>query len=172
VNEETPEAKATSAIVTFAEAVDTNSLDAEDFVVSCDDKMYQPVITVKNSTSCLVKWGDNILIPGDYTLTVFTSDIKNTEGTAGTTNKSLNWISEGNIKMGDVNHDISVDIADAVCIVNHIVGKPTSVFIGAAADVNHDGVVDIADAVRVVNLIVGKINAFARQRDVTLPEPE
>ena len=39
-------------------------------------------------------------------------------------------------------------------------------------DVNSDGVVDIADAVRIVNLIVGKIKALARQRYVSLPEPE
>ena len=73
---------------------------------------------------------------------------------------------------GNVNADEGIDIADAVNIVNFIVGKPTSAFIKAAADVNGDGVIDIADAVRIVNLIVGKINAFARQRDVTLPDPE
>ena len=63
---------------------------------------------------------------------------------------------------GDVNGDGEVDIADAVCIVNHIVGKATPVFVEAAADVNNDGAVDIADAVRVVNLIVGKTNTLAR----------
>jgi hypothetical protein len=39
-------------------------------------------------------------------------------------------------------------------------------------DVDGDGVIDIADAVRIVNFIVGKINAFARQRESTQPEPE
>lgn len=80
----------------------------------------------------------------------------------------------GDLKVkGDVNGDGAVDIADAVCIVNHIVGKPTPVFNEAAADVNNDNDIDIADAVRIVNLIVGKIDAFARQRNsVTLPEPE
>jgi hypothetical protein len=74
--------------------------------------------------------------------------------------------------LGDVNNDGAIDIADAVCIVNHIVGKATPVFVEAAADVNNDGDIDIADAVRVVNLIVGKISAFARQRGRSLPEPE
>jgi hypothetical protein len=75
---------------------------------------------------------------------------------------------------GDVNDDSMVDIADAVCIVNHIVGKATPTFIEAAADVNNDGVIDIADAVRIVNLIVGKIDALAREHEVewNLPEPE
>jgi uncharacterized protein YjdB len=82
-------------------------------------------------------------------------------------NKSL-------ILPGDVNDDGAVDIADAVCIVNHIVGKATPTFIEQAADVNVDGVVDIADAVRIVNLIVGKIDVLTRKPDIddTLPEPE
>lgn len=75
---------------------------------------------------------------------------------------------------GDANGDNSIDIADAVCIVNHIVGKATPAFIEAAADANGDGVVDIADAVRIVNLIVGKIDALARKQylDDALPNPE
>jgi hypothetical protein len=73
---------------------------------------------------------------------------------------------------GDVNGDRDVDIADAVCIVNYVVGKPTPAFNAAAADANGDGDVDIADAVRIVNLVVGKINALARQRQISLPEPE
>lgn len=74
---------------------------------------------------------------------------------------------------GDANGDTSVDIADAVCIVNHVVGKATPTFIEAAADANGDGVVDIADAVRIVNLVVGKIPALAPRRDWrSMLEPE
>ena len=73
---------------------------------------------------------------------------------------------------GDVNNDGDVDIADAVCIVNYVVGKDTPVFVSKAADVNGDGDVDIADAVRIVNLVVGKIDALARKRTWTLPEPQ
>ena len=79
-----------------------------------------------------------------------------------------------NYTKGDANGDSMVDIADAVCIVNHIVGKATPSFIEAAADANGDGVVDIADAVRIVNLIVGKIDALGREHEIerNLPEPE
>lgn len=65
-------------------------------------------------------------------------------------------------KKGDANNDGDVDIADAVCIVNHVVGLPTPSFVKQAADANGDGDVDIADAVRIVNLVVGKINALSR----------
>jgi hypothetical protein len=64
--------------------------------------------------------------------------------------------------LGDVNGDGDVDIADAVCVVNHVVGKATPTFIEAAADVNGDGDIDIADAVKIVNLVVGKIDALSR----------
>ena len=87
--------------------------------------------------------------------------------------ETISILSVDNYLTGDVNGDGDVDISDAVCIVNHVVGKETPKYSEAAADVNCDGTVDIADAVRVINLIVGKIAAFARQRNsVTLPEPE
>jgi hypothetical protein len=66
------------------------------------------------------------------------------------------------IAKGDVNCDGSVDIADAVCIVNQVVGKTTPVFMESVADVNDDGDIDIADAVKIVNLVVGKIDALSR----------
>ena len=73
---------------------------------------------------------------------------------------------------GDANGDGTVDIADAVCIVNHVVGKDTPSYVAAAADANSDGVVDIADAVRIVNLVVGKIDALAPRFEFNLPEPQ
>ena len=73
---------------------------------------------------------------------------------------------------GDVNGDGDIDIADAVCIVNYVVGKQNAAFIEAAADVDGDGVVDIADAVRIVNLVVGKITALSRQMLFDMVEPE
>lgn len=87
------------------------------------------------------------------------------------TDGQINLFKESILK-GDVNDDGDVDIADAVCIVNHVVGKSTLVFNAAAADVNGDGDVDIADAVRIVNLVVGKIDALARRRQTSLPESE
>lgn len=62
---------------------------------------------------------------------------------------------------GDVNADGEVDVADAVCIVNHIIGKFVPIFIELAADVNNDNEIDIADAVCIVNYIIGKIPQFS-----------
>ena len=73
---------------------------------------------------------------------------------------------------GDVNGDGDVDIADAVCIVNHVVGKPNTSFNEDAADANGDGDIDIADAVHIVNYVVGKISVLAPRSEWNLPEPE
>ena len=73
---------------------------------------------------------------------------------------------------GDANGDSTVDIADAVCIVNHVVGKDAPTFVEASSDANGDGVVDIADAVRIVNLVVGKIETLAPVFHFSLPEPQ
>jgi hypothetical protein len=78
--------------------------------------------------------------------------------------------------LGDVNADGEMDIADAVCIVNHIIGKPTVVFMENVADANLDEEIDIADAVRIVNLIIGKISTLSHHgmeaTMVNLPEPQ
>ena len=55
---------------------------------------------------------------------------------------------------GDANGDGSLDINDAICIVNYLTGNPVAGFNAAAADVNGDGQVTIADAVIVVNIIL------------------
>ena len=73
---------------------------------------------------------------------------------------------------GDANGDGTVDIADAVCIVNHVVGKANATFVAEAADANKDGDIDIADAVHIVNYVVGKIDALARELNFSLPEPQ
>ncbi len=73
---------------------------------------------------------------------------------------------------GDANGDGAVDIADAVNIVNYVVGKSTPGFNDKAADVNGDGVVDIADAVRIVNLVVGKIDALAPKMELITHDPQ
>ena len=97
---------------------------------------------------------------GEYTVKVFNTELRISNGNDPKIVKSADTESKlivTNYTFGDVNDDGCVDIADAVCIVNYIVGKPTLVFIEAAADVNNDGVVDISDSVHIINFIVGKI---------------
>ena len=79
-----------------------------------------------------------------------------------------------NVIVGDVNDNGSVDIGDAVCIINHIVGKTNAVFVERAADVNGNGTYgEIGDAVSVVNIIVGKTTVqSARELRSNMLDPQ
>ena len=62
------------------------------------------------------------------------------------------------MQLGDVNGDGTVNIADAIGIVNKVVRKESATFYEEAADVNGDGRVNIADAIAIVNIVVRKDN--------------
>ena len=64
---------------------------------------------------------------------------------------------------GDVNGDAVVDLADAVLVINHYVGKTLTSFVEKTANVNSDDDIDLADAVRIINYYVGKISSLSRQ---------
>ena len=55
-------------------------------------------------------------------------------------------------KTGDANEDGSVDVTDAVAVINAYLTNDTSSINVDVADVNHDGVIDITDAVAIINL--------------------
>ena len=53
---------------------------------------------------------------------------------------------------GDANGDGSVDVTDAVAVINAYLTSDQSSINTGVADVNHDGVIDITDAVAIINL--------------------
>lgn len=56
------------------------------------------------------------------------------------------------LKTGDANGDGSVDVTDAVAVINaYLSGNNDNINVGVA-DVNHDNVIDITDAVAIINL--------------------
>lgn len=61
------------------------------------------------------------------------------------------------IKIGDVNGDGEVTIADANMIVNYYLGNNPEGFVIEAADVNGDGEVTIADANAIANIYLGEM---------------
>ena len=58
------------------------------------------------------------------------------------------------VKIGDVNNDGYVNIADVTCMVSYILGNTPPVFIMKAADVNNDDVINITDVTALVELIL------------------
>lgn len=92
---------------------------------------------------------------GDYTLTLKnimlgSKDLRNIYAGKDVT------ITYGVRAFGDANGDGKVDINDAVCIMNYLVGKLNTTFAYGAADVDGDGEITIADAVGVMNIILNK----------------
>ena len=72
---------------------------------------------------------------------------------------------------GDVDNDGTIDLADAVLIINYYVGKTVpSNFVEKAAYVDNDNVIDLADAVLVINYYVGKINALSRRSGLDMED--
>jgi hypothetical protein len=56
--------------------------------------------------------------------------------------------------LGDVNGDGFVNISDAVCLVNYILGQNPNPFVNEAADINSDSEINISDVVALVGLIL------------------
>ena len=63
-------------------------------------------------------------------------------------------ITVNRIKMGDTNGDGIVNVTDIVEVVNCIMGRPSAIFIRAAADLNGDNIVNVTDIVMIVDIIM------------------
>lgn len=64
--------------------------------------------------------------------------------------------------LSDVTGDGRISVADAISIINYVLGRTPVSFITIAADVNGDGGISLADAVATVDIILGGNNAGAR----------
>lgn len=75
--------------------------------------------------------------------------------------------------LSDVNGDGRVSVADAIAIINYVLGRTPVSFIAIAADVNGDNDISLADAVATVDIILAGGGANARAAKVlTLQAPQ
>ena len=109
---------------------------------------------------------------GDYPIVIQNARYSNETAESTNMDDTFITLTIEDFLNGDVNNDGAVDIADAVGIVNYIVGKTSANFEVKFADYNCDGYVDIADAVGIVNYIVGKNINKARRRTSIMREPQ
>lgn len=72
--------------------------------------------------------------------------------------------------LGDVNRDGKVNITDAVCILNYILGNTPSTFFFKAADINKDTIINITDVVGVMNIIMNGNRANSPKQEIDLLE--
>ena len=60
------------------------------------------------------------------------------------------------MKLGDINDNGKVDIGDATCVINNVVGAANDVYVEEVADVNKNNKFgEIGDATSIVNIVVG-----------------
>lgn len=114
---------------------------------------------------------DNMAL-GNYPIIIQNPLIVNTDGTKPAVQSTLSKITVADYTKGDVDGDGVVDLADAVLVINHYVGKPVNKFVTGAADVDGDGVIDLADAVRIVNFYVGKVQSLAPSINIDGLDPQ
>ena len=80
------------------------------------------------------------------------------------------------MKLGDINDNGEIEIGDATCVINNIVGTPNDVYIEEVADVNgEEGPGEIGDATVIVNMVVGTASlakAVVSEEVDSLPDPE
>ena len=115
---------------------------------------------------------DDEMVMGDYSIVIQNARYSNETAESTNMDDTFITLTIEDFLNGDVNSDGEVDIADAVGIVNYIVGKNSANFEVKFADYNCDGYVDIADAVGIVNYIVGKNINKARRRTYIMREPQ
>lgn len=75
--------------------------------------------------------------------------------------------------VGDVNGDGRISEADAVSVINYVLGRTPISFITNAADVNGDGNISLADAVAIVDLILVGNNSntkVTKMKKITDPQ--
>ena len=109
---------------------------------------------------------------GEYPIIVRNPLIVNSNGTKPEVFEMRSKVTIDDYQKGDVDGDGVIDLADAVLVINHYVGKLVTNFIEKAADVDGDGVIDLADAVLIINYYVGKIPSLSRETEETEQEPQ
>ena len=63
---------------------------------------------------------------------------------------------ESHFPPGDVNHDGSVNITDALLVVDCILDREPIRFCGRHADILNDGTIDLSDVLRIIDIILGR----------------
>ncbi len=153
IEEGETESVAKEVLVTFDQPIDTSTFDAEDIVLMNGGEKKNVTLNIVDDTHASIDLSTSA-INGRCTLTVFTSGIKNLEGTSGTTSKSIEWDADSNL-IGDANGDGMVSISDVMLTVNVICGNSYQVFFRKNADVNSDKQISISDVMGIVGIIIG-----------------
>ena len=154
-----PQNAVIKAVVKFAEAVDVTSVDKDDVVLHCGSKVIATKVTAENENTFIVEWSADEMESGDYTLTVYTTGVRNVEGLNGKTSKSVEWsqriLDVNTYLRGDSNGDGKVDGLDYTTTAFGVVNDSVEGMLFDNADTNMDGKIDANDLNETSNIAVG-----------------
>ena len=141
----------------------TNKLSATTYKVAVAS-MNSKLLTGNDGVVVTIKAhvADNMAV-GQYPVVIQDPLLVNGDATKPDMQETTTAVTIEDYVKGDVDGDTEVDLADAVIVINHYVGKPVNKFNEKAADVDGDGIVDLADAVKIINYYVGKIPSLSRK---------
>ena len=155
----------TSAVLEFSPPIDGNNyaiIEGESFGPETWEWIYTGDITTPMQGGAFRLPNGNTLITQTHTATVIEVDSEGNELWSFThEGESSYWIARcekyspdylGNLLLGDMNSDGSLNVLDIVILANLILAGDTS---NPAGDLNQDGSQNILDIVLLVNLILG-----------------
>lgn len=150
----------------------TNKLSATTYKVAVAS-MNSKLLTGNDGVVVTIKAhvADNMAV-GQYPVVIQNPLLVNGDATKPDMQETTTAVTIEDYVKGDVDGDTEVDLADAVIVINHYVGKPVTTFIAEAADVDGDGAVDLADAVKIINYYVGKIPSLSRKHIADELDPQ
>lgn len=104
----------------------------------------------------------NTLAAGDYTIQLKDIQLTTGEMTTVYVPNVTSSLTVTDVTLGDVNDDGTINVTDAICVVNHILEQEPPMFIEAAADVNGDNTINVTDAICIVNIILSDESTVAK----------
>ena len=107
---------------------------------------------------------------GEYAIILKNVALTDANATAHETEYLKSTLEVFTYKLGDVNADTKINVADFVAVANHILGNTPSVFIYKAADVNKDTKINVADFVGIANMILNGVTSANQGRMMLAPK--
>ena len=102
-----------------------------------------------DSLSGIISGSPSVLDSSNFTIKVTDS----TNPAKTDTQQLYIRVKEGAFVRGDVNHDLLVDIGDAVYLISYLYSNGPAPSPWASGDVNCDGIIDLSDVVRLINYL-------------------
>ena len=107
---------------------------------------------------------------GEYAIVLKDVVLTDANATAHETEYLKSTLEVFTYKLGDVNADTKINVADFVAVANHILGNTPSVFVYKAADVNKDTKINVADFVGIANMILNGVTSANQGRMMLAPK--